>query len=29
MLDMPGGKIEHYEKHLDGLKREIFEETGI
>ena len=29
MLDMPWGKIEHYEKHLDGLKREIFEETGI
>ncbi len=29
MYDLPWGKIEHYEKHIDWLKREIFEETGL
>jgi ADP-ribose pyrophosphatase YjhB (NUDIX family) len=28
-LDLPGGKLEHGEKILSGLKREIIEETGV
>lgn len=27
--DVPGGRINPYETLLDGLKREIFEETGL
>lgn len=29
MYDLPWGKIEHYETHIEALKREILEETGL
>ncbi|PID86575.1 hypothetical protein CSB08_00130 [Candidatus Gracilibacteria bacterium] len=29
LYDLPGGKIEHGEKNLDSLKREIIEEIGL
>ena len=27
--DIPGGFLQHYEQPIDGVKRELFEETGI
>lgn len=29
VYELPGGRINEYEKIVDGLKREIFEETGL
>lgn len=29
VYEFPGGRIEEYEKIVDGLKREIIEETGL
>ncbi len=29
MYDLPGGKIEHWERNIDSLKREIFEEIWL
>ena len=28
-LELPGGRLELYEPVLDGLKREVYEETGL
>lgn len=28
-LELPGGRLELYEPILDGLRREVFEETGL
>lgn len=29
VYELPGGRINEYEKMLDGLKREVMEETGL
>jgi len=29
LYDLPWGKIEHWEDHIEALKREIFEETWL